>query len=75
MLVYLDDIRLNAEVSGPVGGSAVVLLHALGTNLTIWDEVVGLLPCKLPDFAVVARAGLAEARAPNARGAIRDGSG
>ena len=43
-LVYLDDIRLNAEVSGPVGGPAVVLLHALGTNLTIWDEVVRLLP-------------------------------
>ena len=51
-LVYLDDIRLNAEVSGPVGGPAVVLLHALGTNLTIWDEVVGLLPagCRILRF-------------------------
>lgn len=51
-LVYLDDIRLNAEVSGPVGGPAVVLLHALGTNLTIWDEVVGLLPagCRVLRF-------------------------
>ena len=43
-LVYLDDIRLNAEVSGPVGGPGVLLLHALGTDLTIWDEVVALLP-------------------------------
>lgn len=52
MLVYLDDIRLNAEVSGPVGGPAVVLLHALGTNLSIWDEVVGLLPasCRVLRF-------------------------
>ncbi len=52
MLVYLDDIRLNAEVSGPVGGPAVVLLHALGTNLTIWDEVVRLLPtgCRVLRF-------------------------
>ena len=32
MLVYLDDIRLNAEVSGPVDGPAVVLLHALGNR-------------------------------------------
>lgn len=51
-LVYLDDIRLNAEVSGPVGGPAVVLLHALGTGLGIWDEVVGLLPrrCRVLRF-------------------------
>ena len=46
-LVYLDDIRLNAEVSGPVGGPGVLLLHALGTNLTIWDEVLPLLPASL----------------------------
>lgn len=52
MLVYLDDIRLNAEVSGPVGGPAVVLLHALGTTLSIWDEVVALLPagCRVLRF-------------------------
>lgn len=51
-LVYLDDIRLNAEVSGPVGGPAVVLLHALGTELAIWDEVVPLLPagCRILRF-------------------------
>ena len=44
MLVYLDDIRLNAEISGPVDGPAVVLIHALGTNLQIWDDVVAGLP-------------------------------
>ena len=46
-LIYLDDIRLNAEVSGPVGGAALVLIHALGTNLRIWDDVLALLPGSL----------------------------
>jgi 3-oxoadipate enol-lactonase len=43
-LVYLDDIRLNAEITGPADGPPVVLIHALGTNLTLWDEVIPLLP-------------------------------
>lgn len=43
-LIYLDDLRLNAEISGPVDGPPVVLLHALGTNLRIWDQVVSRLP-------------------------------
>jgi 3-oxoadipate enol-lactonase len=51
-LVYLDDIRLNAEISGPIGGPGVVLIHALGTNLHIWDEVVARLPasCRVLRF-------------------------
>ena len=43
-LIYLDDLRLNASLSGPAHGPVVVLLHALGTNLTIWDQLVSLLP-------------------------------
>ena len=43
-LIYLDDLRLSAEICGPVDGPAVVLLHALGTNLSIWDQVVAQLP-------------------------------
>lgn len=43
-LIYLDDLRLNADICGPVGGPAVVLLHALGTTLKIWDDVVAQLP-------------------------------
>ncbi|MBD3765002.1 MAG: 3-oxoadipate enol-lactonase [Rhodobacterales bacterium] len=43
-LVWLDDIRLNAQVSGPADGPALVLAHALGTDLTLWDAVVPLLP-------------------------------
>jgi 3-oxoadipate enol-lactonase len=43
-LIYLDDIRLNAELSGPATGPALVLIHALGTNLTLWDGLIPLLP-------------------------------
>lgn len=43
-LIYLDDLRLNAVLSGPANGPALVLLHALGTNLTIWDQTMSLLP-------------------------------
>ena len=43
-LVFLSDIRLNAEISGPANGPALVLLHALGTDLTLFDAVLPLLP-------------------------------
>src|SRR3989338_1928586 len=46
-LIYLNDLRLNVRIEGPADGPAVVFLHALGTNLTIWDEVVDLLPKSL----------------------------
>ena len=32
-LIYLNDIRLNAEISGPADGAGLVLIHALGTRL------------------------------------------
>jgi 3-oxoadipate enol-lactonase len=44
MLIYLDDLRLNAELSGPEDAPPVVLIHALGTNLALWDAVVARLP-------------------------------
>lgn len=43
-LTLLANLRLNAETHGPFEGSPVVLLHALGTSLRIWDAVVPLLP-------------------------------
>ncbi len=43
-LVWLDDLRLNAEISGPENAPPVVVIHALGTNLSIWDAVVAWLP-------------------------------
>jgi 3-oxoadipate enol-lactonase len=46
-LIYLDDIRLNAEITGPVEGPPLVLIHALGTDLTLWDDLIPLLPPRL----------------------------
>ncbi|MFM2366332.1 MAG: 3-oxoadipate enol-lactonase [Pseudomonadota bacterium] len=43
-MIYLDDLRLNAVVEGPTNGAPLVLIHALGTDLTIWDQVIPLLP-------------------------------
>jgi 3-oxoadipate enol-lactonase len=43
-LIFLDDIRLNALISGPENGPPLVLIHALGTNLTLWDDLIPLLP-------------------------------
>jgi 3-oxoadipate enol-lactonase len=43
-LVYFDDLRLNAELSGPETAPPVVFIHALGTNLGIWDAVLARLP-------------------------------
>ncbi|MFN3722133.1 MAG: 3-oxoadipate enol-lactonase [Paracoccaceae bacterium] len=43
-LMFFPDLRLNVEVSGPEGAPPVVLLHALGTNLRLWDGVVARLP-------------------------------
>ena len=44
MLVYLDDLRLNAELTGPENAPPVVFIHALGTNLSIWNAVLERLP-------------------------------
>ena len=43
-LINLDSLRLNAEISGPPEGPPVVLIHALGTCLTLWEEVASALP-------------------------------
>ena len=43
-LIYLDDLRLNAVVDGPADAPPLVLIHALGTDLSIWDGVVARLP-------------------------------
>lgn len=42
-LIWLDDLRLNAEIDGPEGAPAVVFLHALGTDLHLWDATVAAL--------------------------------
>ena len=42
-LIYLPDIRLNANLCGPANAPVLVFAHALGTNLTIWDNVLTAL--------------------------------
>lgn len=42
-LIWLKDLRLNAEISGPEGAPPVVFLHALGTDLHLWDATVAAL--------------------------------
>lgn len=46
-LIFLPDIRLNAEVTGPAQGPALVLLHALGTDMTLFDGLLSRLPKSL----------------------------
>ena len=43
-LTFFPDLRVNAELSGPPNGAPLVFLHALGTSLRIWDDVVPHLP-------------------------------
>jgi 3-oxoadipate enol-lactonase len=39
-LVWLDDLRLNAELSGPVNAPPLVLIHGLGLDLRLWDALL-----------------------------------
>ena len=45
--VFLPDLRLNADLTGPQGGAPLVLVHALGTSAAIWDDLLPLLPPSL----------------------------
>lgn len=40
----IGDFKLHYELTGPEDGPAVVFVNALGTDLRIWDQVVGLMP-------------------------------
>jgi 3-oxoadipate enol-lactonase len=42
--IYLPDLRLHYREQGSAAGPAVVFAHALGTDLTLWDAVLPLLP-------------------------------
>jgi len=39
-----DGVTLSVRESGPANGEAVVLLHALGLDGTIWEDVIARLP-------------------------------
>jgi 3-oxoadipate enol-lactonase len=51
-LIYLPDIRLNVATHGPAQGPALVLLHALGTDLTLFDALLPRLPPRLRLVAI-----------------------
>jgi 3-oxoadipate enol-lactonase len=40
----LSNIRLHYREDGETTGASVVFAHALGVDLTVWDQVVSLLP-------------------------------
>lgn len=41
--VWLSDLRLNAELSGPDEAPPVILIHGLGLGLRLWDGVLPAL--------------------------------
>lgn len=45
-LVWLEDLRLNAELTGPPHAPPLVLIHGLGLDLRQWDAVLPLLPTR-----------------------------
>ena len=42
--VFLPDLRLHATLEGPADAPALVLIHALGTSLTLWDALLSQMP-------------------------------
>ncbi len=42
--VWLPDLRLNAELSGPKDAPPLVLIHGLGLDLRLWDGLLPALP-------------------------------
>lgn len=39
-LVWLEDLRLNAELTGPANAPPLVLIHGLGLDLRLWDALL-----------------------------------
>ena len=45
-LVWLDDLRLNAELSGPDTAPPLVLIHGLGLDIRLWDALLPRVPAR-----------------------------
>lgn len=43
-IAQIGDIELNYTLEGPEDGAPIVFIHALGTNLNLWDPVIARLP-------------------------------
>lgn len=41
----LGDVQLHYRVDGDPDGAPIVFANSLGTDLRVWDAVVGLLAC------------------------------
>lgn len=39
-LVWLEDLRLSAELTGPASAPPLVLIHGLGLDLRLWDALL-----------------------------------
>ncbi len=47
LMVERGAVRLRSIAHGPEDGPALVLAHGLGTDLSIWDDILPLLPDRL----------------------------
>lgn len=74
MLVWFDDLRLNAELTGPADAPPLVLIHGLGLDLRLWDALVPRLKgLRLLRLDLRGHGGSDTPRPPYAMGAlIRD---
>lgn len=72
LMADLGDLRLHYALEGDPGGAPVVLIHALGTDLRLWDKILPLLPRGLRVLRFSLRGhGLSDALpAPYAMGAL-----
>jgi 3-oxoadipate enol-lactonase len=72
-LVWLDDLRLNAELSGPSEAPPLVLIHGLGVDLRVWDALLPRLRTRTLRLDLRGHGGSDAPPGPSAMGAlIRD---
>ena len=73
-LVWLDDLRLNARLSGPPSGAPLVLIHGLGLDSRLWHSLLPHLPAaRVLDLDLRGHGASDTPAAPYAMGAmIRD---
>jgi 3-oxoadipate enol-lactonase len=45
-LVWLEDLRLNADLTGPPTAPPLVLIHGMGLDLGVWDTLLPHLPTR-----------------------------
>lgn len=72
-LVWLDDLRLSADLTGPATARPLVLIHGLGLDLRLWDALLPLLPTRSLRLDLRGHGGSDTPAPPYAMGAmIRD---